>query len=173
MSSSSNKVKIVEVSPRDGLQNESIVLGPAVRAALIARLAGHGFRYIEAGSFVSPKIKQMGDTRDVLLHENLRELPKATSLSILVPNLRGLRDLEETMHEAGGQATSNRVSEVAVFVSATEGFSKANLNTSIDRSLAQAAEVIESAHKLGLRARGYVSCVVGVCSEPSSSMTVS
>ena len=170
MHAASRTAKIVEVGPRDGLQNESVTLEPAVRADLIARLAGHGLKHVEAGSFVSPKLKQMAGTRDVLLHPSLRSLSADTCLSVLVPNMRGLRDLVDAVQDMqtppAVNASSPRIREVAVFVFATESFSKANLNASIARSLEQAAEVIQESHSLGFRTRGYISCVLGVRNLP-------
>lgn len=162
--STSPQIKIVEVSPRDGLQNESTVLEPSIRAALIARLAGHGFKHIEGGSFVSPKLKQMAGTDAVLSDPALQSIPKDASLSVLVPNMRGFAKLHDTIANNAGQ-----VSEVAVFVAATEAFSKANLNASVSDSLNRAAEVAAAARKHGFHVRGYASCVVGVRANPSAS----
>lgn len=149
-------IKIVEVSPRDGLQNEAIALSAAVRARLIARLAGHGFKSIEAGSFVSRKLKQMANTDAVLCDPALQTLPRDTCLSVLVPNMQGFERFK------AAKAASPSVGEVAVFVAASEGFSQANLNAGIAKTIENAAEVATAAKELGMRVRGYVSCVVGV-----------
>ena len=159
-------VRIVEVSPRDGLQNEAVLLDAAQKARLIRELCTLGLRGIEAGNFVSPRVRQMANTREVLLHEALQNLPSGSttpSLSVLVPNMKGYAKLVDTVREgrnAGKDMTSVR--EVAVFVSASEGFSRANLNMDIATSLEQAAQVAERARADGYRVRGYVSCVVGV-----------
>lgn len=160
-------VRIVEVSPRDGLQNEAVLLDAAQKARLIRELCTLGLRNIEAGSFVSPRVRQMANTREVLLHEDLQNLPasgpKAPSLSVLVPNTKGyakLVDAKREGREAGKCMVPVR--EVAVFVSASEGFSRANLNMDIATSLDKAAQVVERARADGYRVRGYVSCVAGV-----------
>jgi hydroxymethylglutaryl-CoA lyase len=141
------RVNIVEVGPRDGLQNERLTLPPPIRAELIDRLAVAGLSRIEAGSFVSPTaVPQMAHTDEVLAlvsKQNLR-------LSVLVPNLRGLTD-----------ALSAGVGEIAVFAAASETFSKRNINCSIDESLERYAEVVAEAGRHGVMTRGYVSCVLG------------
>ncbi|MBM3624492.1 MAG: hydroxymethylglutaryl-CoA lyase, partial [Alphaproteobacteria bacterium] len=140
-------VSIVEVGPRDGLQNEKLALSPHVRAELISRLAAAGLTRIEAGSFVSPTaVPQMARTEEVLAlapRQNLR-------LSALVPNLRGLSD-----------AIAAGADEIAVFAAASETFSKRNINCSIEESLERYAEVVAEARRHGVMARGYVSCVLG------------
>ncbi|TLG78681.1 hydroxymethylglutaryl-CoA lyase [Methylocystis sp. B8] len=142
-----SRVSIVEVGPRDGLQNEKQALSPHVRAELISRLAAAGLTRIEAGSFVSPTaVPQMAHTDEVLAlvpKENLR-------LSVLVPNLRGLSD-----------AIAAGADEIAVFAAASETFSKRNINCSIEESLERYAEVVAEARRHGVMARGYVSCVLG------------
>ncbi len=142
------RVRIVEVGPRDGLQNETAAVSVEVRATLIDRLAEAGLVSIEAGSFVSPKsIPQMAATADVLArvrrHPGLR-------LSVLVPNLRGLDD-----------AIAAGAREIAVFAAASESFSEANLNCSVDESLDRYGAVVSQAGRRGVEARGYVSCVLG------------
>ncbi len=141
-------VEIVEVGPRDGLQNEPQSLPAAVKVALIERLAEAGCKVIEAGAFVSPKwVPQMADTAEVLA-----ALPRRPGLRypVLVPNLKGL----EAALAAG-------VEEIAVFGAASETFSQRNINCSIAESLERFRPVCEQARAAGLRVRGYVSCVLG------------
>lgn len=158
------RVKIVEVSPRDGLQNEPTVLDAATKAGLIADLAKAGLTFIEAGSFVSPKVKQMADTRQVLLNEKLRTVinDEKVTLSTLVPNLRGYQAFQDTLQILRNEGTDTSRMEIAIFASATEAFSKANLNASRAEALNRLAQVAETATKQGIRVRGYVSCVVKV-----------
>jgi hydroxymethylglutaryl-CoA lyase len=144
----SEAFRIVEVGPRDGLQNEPQTLGPALRIALIERLSAAGLRSIEAGSFVSPKwVPQMAATREVL--DGLRRAP-GVDYPVLVPNLQGLA----AAREAGA-------GKIAVFTAASDAFNRRNINASVDESLARLAPVIEQALAAGLRVRGYVSTVLG------------
>ena len=157
--SSRRQVRIVEVSPRDGLQNEPKSIESAVKADLIHRLANHGFRNIEAGSFVTPKVKQMANTASVMKDPLTIEAAQKAEMSILIPNTRGFDQLQQTMQELGAQRS---VKEVALFVSATEAFSKANLNATVAETLDKSAGVAQRALAGGYRVRGYVSCVVAV-----------
>ena len=142
------KVRIVEVGPRDGLQNESAALPVATRIELIERLAAAGLPVVEAGSFVSPKwVPQMADTADVFAGLSRRP---GTRYPALVPNAKGL----EAALAAG-------VEEIAVFVSASEGFSRRNLACSRADSLARLRDVAERASARNIRIRGYVSCIAG------------
>ncbi|RJO64299.1 MAG: hydroxymethylglutaryl-CoA lyase [Myxococcales bacterium] len=142
------RVKMVEVGPRDGLQNEPRPVAAAARIELIERLADAGLGAIEAGSFVSPKwIPQMADTDKVLAGLKRRD---SVVYSVLVPNLKGL-----------DAALAADVSEVAVFAAASETFSRRNINCSIDESLDRFAEVAGAARARGVPVRGYVSCVLG------------
>lgn len=142
------KVRVVEVGPRDGLQNESAALPVATRIKLIERLAAAGLPVVEAGSFVSPKwVPQMADTADVFAGLSRRP---GTRYPALVPNAKGL----EAALAAG-------VDEIAVFVSASEGFSRRNLACSRADSLARLRDVAERASASNIRIRGYVSCIVG------------
>lgn len=142
------KVRIVEVGPRDGLQNESAVVPVEVKAELIEALAGAGLKTIECGSFVSPKwVPQMAGTAEVLAR--IRRIP-GVSYPVLVPNLRGL----EAAMRAGAE-------EIAVFAAASEAFSQRNINCSIAESLARLGAVVEGGRAAGMRVRGYVSCVLG------------
>jgi hydroxymethylglutaryl-CoA lyase len=141
------RVRMVEVGPRDGLQNEAQTVPAATKIALIEHLAEAGLTAIEAGSFVSPKwIPQMADTAEVLA--GLRRKP-GVAYPVLVPNLRGF----EAALAAG-------VEEVAVFAAASESFSRRNTNCSIAESFERFAPVAEAAKRHGVRLRGYVSCVV-------------
>jgi isopropylmalate/homocitrate/citramalate synthase len=142
------KVRIVEVGPRDGLQNEPNLVSTDVKVDLIERLADAGLTTIEAGSFVSPKwVPQMADTADVLASINRRP---GVAYPVLVPNDKGL-----------DAAITAGVAEIAVFAAASEAFSKKNINCSIDESLARFAPVLARSRELGIRVRGYVSCVLG------------
>ncbi|RAJ93650.1 hydroxymethylglutaryl-CoA lyase [Aliidiomarina maris] len=140
-------VKVVEVGPRDGLQNEAKVsLDDKVR--LINDLSQAGLSYIEAGSFVSPKwVPQMADSSDVLRQIQRRN---GVTYAALTPNLKGF--------ELAMQA---RADEVAIFGAASEAFSQKNINCSISESLARFEPVIAAAKAAGIRVRGYVSCVLG------------
>jgi isopropylmalate/homocitrate/citramalate synthase len=143
-----SSVRIVEVGPRDGLQNESSPVPVATRIKLIEDLADAGLKTIEAGSFVSPKwVPQMANTADVLTKLQRRS---GVSYPVLVPNVKGL----EAALTAGAQ-------EVAVFAAASETFSQRNINCSIQESLVRLHPVVETAGKQGRKIRGYVSCVLG------------
>ncbi|MFI4986562.1 MAG: hydroxymethylglutaryl-CoA lyase [Alphaproteobacteria bacterium] len=142
------RVKMVEVGPRDGLQNEAKSVPAAVKTALIERLAEAGLAVVEAGSFVSPKwVPQMADTAAVLAA--LRRKP-GVSYPVLVPNMTGY-----------AAARAAGVEEIAIFGAASESFSRRNINCSIAESLARFAPVAEAAARDGVRVRGYVSCVLG------------
>jgi len=139
-------VRIVEVGPRDGLQNISKLVSTETKIELIQRLAKSGLSIIEATSFVSPKwIPQLADGEQVLrgIRPLIESWDKAIQFPVLVPNIKGL----EFAHRSGAK-------EVAVFVSATEGFSKKNINCSVDESLIRVQKVAERARTLGIRIRG-------------------
>ncbi|MDP6198013.1 MAG: hydroxymethylglutaryl-CoA lyase [Porticoccaceae bacterium] len=140
-------VKIVEVGPRDGLQNEKVAVDVATKVALIKQLVNAGLSYIEAGSFVSPKwVPQMAGSDQVFL-----KLPAdATTYAALTPNMQGLQ-----------RALECEVKEVAVFAAASEKFSQKNINCTIDESLERFAPVVSAAHESGVAVRGYISCVLG------------
>ncbi|XP_022153031.1 hydroxymethylglutaryl-CoA lyase, mitochondrial [Momordica charantia] len=145
-------VKIVEVGPRDGLQNEKNMVPTSVKVELIHRLVSSGLTVIEATSFVSPsRVPQLSDASEVM--EAVRDLEGAR-LPVLTPNLKGF----EAAVAAGAK-------EVAVFASASESFSKSNINCSIEESLVRYRAVTSAAKKLGIPVRGYVSCVVGCPTE--------
>lgn len=144
----SDKVKLVEVGPRDGLQNEPSQVPTAVKVALVERLADCGLGHIEAASFVSPKwIPQMADGHAVLT--GIRRRPKVV-YNALTPNMQGL----EAALAAGAD-------EVAVFTAASESFCQHNIHCSISESLARFAPLLAEARQRRLRVRGYVSTVLG------------
>ncbi|EJD52019.1 aldolase [Auricularia subglabra TFB-10046 SS5] len=148
----SRRVRIVEVGPRDGLQNEKAVVSADVKVQLINRLQDAGLTTIEAGSFVSPKwVPQMASTDDVLRRIERRT---GTKFPVLVPNLKGLTNLLDLQRDA--QLTD----EIAVFTAPSESFSKANTNCSVAESLERLSAVVEAARDQGLRVRGYVSTVI-------------
>ena len=141
-------IRLVEVGPRDGLQNEARALGVDDRVAMIEGLIGAGLTSIEAGSFVSPKwVPQMAGSAEVLKALGKR---KGISFPMLVPNMKGF----EAARDAGAE-------EIAIFASASESFSQKNINCSIDESFERFAPVLEGARDAGMRVRGYVSCVLG------------
>ena len=141
-------VKIVEVGPRDGLQNESCSVSTAQKVAFIEALAVAGNQTIECGSFVSPsRVPAMADSADVF--HQLHRRP-GISYTALVPNVKGLK----LAMDAG-------VTEVAVFASASESFSQHNINCSIAHSLDRYRDVLALARQSSLKVRGYVSCVAG------------
>jgi hydroxymethylglutaryl-CoA lyase len=141
------RVKIVEVGPRDGLQNEKGEVPTAVKLELIERLADAGLPAVEATAFVSPKwIPQMADHTEVL--ERIRRKP-GVAYPVLTPNLKGF----EAAKAAGAK-------EVAVFGAASESFSKKNINCSIAESLERFRPVVDAAKRSDIRVRGYISCVV-------------
>jgi len=142
------KVRIVEVGPRDGLQNEPRELATEVKLELIERLADAGLPAVEATAFVSPKwVPQMADHTEVL--ERIRRKP-GVAYPVLTPNLKGF----EAARAAGA-------TEVAIFGAASEAFSKKNINCSIAESLERFKPVAAAAQASNIRVRGYVSCVVG------------
>ncbi len=143
-----SQVKIVEVGPRDGLQNEKQIVPTAIKIELIERLADAGLRSIEATAFVSPKwVPQMADNSAVL--QGIRRRP-GTVYPVLTPNLQGF----DAAVQAGAE-------EVAIFAAASESFSRKNINCSISESLKRFEPVVSAASALEIPVRGYVSCVVG------------
>ena len=142
------QVRVVEVGPRDGLQNEKQIVPTETKVALIGRLADAGLTTIEATSFVSPKwVPQMADNAEVMAAITRRP---GVRYPVLTPNLKGF----EAALAAGAE-------EVAVFGAASESFSQKNINCSIDESLARFEPVLDAARQAGVRVRGYVSCVLG------------
>ncbi len=144
---SRNMIELVEVGPRDGLQNESKLISADRKVDLINALSVCGFRRIECGSFVSSKrVPQMADSRHVF--QSIQRSSQV-SYAALIPNLRGL----DAAVEAG-------VDEVAVFASATEGFARANTNSSVEESLERISRVCKASELRGFPVRGYISCAV-------------
>ncbi|KAL7169314.1 hypothetical protein ACSBR2_034376 [Camellia fascicularis] len=141
-------VKIVEVGPRDGLQNEKEIVPPSIKIELIKMLVSSGLPVVEATSFVSPKwVPQLADAKDVL---EAIQCVEGARFPVLTPNLKGF----EAAVAAGAK-------EVAIFAAASESFSKSNINCSIEDSLARYRDVALAAKKLSIPVRGYISCVVG------------
>ena len=142
------RVKMVEVGPRDGLQNEPGSAPADVKVALIDRLSDAGLPAVEAGSFVSPKwVPQMADTAEVMAR--IRRKP-GVAYPVLVPNMKGLEG-----------ALAAKAEEIAIFGAATEAFSKRNINCSIAESLERFGPVCRAALDHGMRVRGYMSVVLG------------
>ena len=141
-------VRLVEVGPRDGLQNEARPITLAQRVELVDRLSAAGLNHIETGSFVSPRwVPQMADSAAVF--DGIQRRP-GVCYSALVPNLQGMQ-----------AAITAGATEVAVFASASEGFSQRNINCSINESLQRFAPVMALAAEQGMAVRGYLSCVLG------------
>jgi len=149
LSSSSTEVTIVEVGPRDGLQNETTTpLTVNQRVELVRLLARAGCPKIEVGSFVSPKwVPAMANSDQV--YERLHDLKGTTTLSCLVPNTKGMQDAQRV-----------QVDEIAIFAAASESFSQKNINCSIDESMARYTDIIKMAKHSNIPVRGYLSCVV-------------
>jgi hydroxymethylglutaryl-CoA lyase len=144
----SDAISIVEVGPRDGLQNEKTPIGAADRIAFIEALIGAGLPTIEVGAFVSPRaIPQMVNSDQVL--RGVSHIAGA-EFHVLVPNEKGY----EASQQAGARV-------IAVFASASEGFSRANINCSVAESIERFKPVLARAHADGIKVRGYVSCVLG------------
>jgi hydroxymethylglutaryl-CoA lyase len=144
----SDSVRIVEVGPRDGLQNEKTPVSVADRIAFIEALVGAGLHTVEVGAFVSPKaIPQMANSDQVLRGVNHR---RGSEFHVLVPNEKGY----EAARAAGARV-------IAVFASASEGFSRANINCSIAESIERFKPVVARAKADGIKVRGYISCVLG------------
>ena len=143
-----SSVRIVEVGPRDGLQNEKTTIATADKIELIDRLSDTGLRSIEATSFVSPKwVPQLADAAEVFTGIHRRD---GVRYPVLVPNEQGYE-----------RARAVGVEEIAVFTAASEAFNKKNINASIDESLERFAPVMERARADGVAVRGYVSTVLG------------
>jgi hydroxymethylglutaryl-CoA lyase len=141
-------VRMVEVGPRDGLQNEKAIVPTEIKVGLIDRLSDAGLKTVEATSFVSPKwVPQMADSASVMAQ--IKRVP-GVRYPVLTPNLKGFE-----------AALAARCDEVAVFVAASESFSMKNINCSIAESLDRARPVVDAAGGHGVRVRGYISCVLG------------
>lgn len=146
-----SQISIVEVGPRDGLQNEAKTLPVQWRVRFIEKLAAAGLRRIEAGAFVSPKwVPQMQGSTDVFLALNEKKWPKDIRFSALTPNLHGFE-----------QAVKAGVKEVAIFGACSESFSRKNINCTIDESFKRFEEVTKAAKKHKIKVRGYLSTVFG------------
>ncbi|KAI6781824.1 uncharacterized protein J7T54_004990 [Emericellopsis cladophorae] len=173
---SSNFVKLVEVGPRDGLQNEKKVIPLATKIDLIERLAKTGLSTIEAGSFVAPKwVPQMANSSEILEHILQKKIqsPVPVSYSFLAPNTKGLQNAAALLAKnPDAYSTQNSPAnihehinkpavEMAVFAAATESFSQKNLNCDIKTSLERFKEVIQDAKGMGMRVRAYISVVLG------------
>ena len=143
-----SRVKLVEVGPRDGLQNEPTPVPAAVKIALVHRLQAAGLKEIEVTSFVSPKwVPQMADAAEVMA--GITRAP-GVRYSVLTPNLQGFE-----------AALASRPDEVVVFASASEAFSQRNINCSIAQSIERFAPVVQAARAHGIHVRGAMSCTVG------------
>lgn len=142
------RVTLVDVGPRDGLQNEKSPVSTATKIELVERLQGAGLTDVEVTSFVSPKwVPQMADAADVM--SGIRRLP-GVRYSVLTPNMKGLEAALKTAPD-----------EIVVFGAASEAFSQRNVNCSIAESIERFAPVVESARRAGVAARGIISCSVG------------
>ncbi|UVA79900.1 hydroxymethylglutaryl-CoA lyase [Pandoraea commovens] len=142
------RVKVVEVGPRDGLQNEKQPVATDIKIALIDRLSAAGFANIEATSFVSPKwVPQMADGAEVMAGITRRP---GTIYSVLTPNMRGFEG-----------AVAAKADEVVIFAAASEAFSQRNINCSIEESITRFEPVARAAKEAGLRLRGSISCALG------------
>lgn len=142
------KVRIVEVGPRDGLQNEKQLIPTTIKIELIDNLVDAGLTYIEAGSFVNPKwVPQMADSAEIF--SNLQRKPDVT-YAALIPNLQGFEN-----------AIKVNADEVAIFAAASEAFSQKNINCSIAESIQRFENVVQAAKEKNIRVRGYISCVAG------------
>ncbi len=141
-------VKIVEVGPRDGLQNEKQTIATATKIQLINQLSEAGLSYIEAGSFVNPKwVPQMADSAEVFGGATRKV---GVTYAALTPNLQGFE-----------RALAAHVDEVAIFAAASEAFSQKNINCSIAESLTRFTALMDAAQRHNIPVRGYISCVVG------------
>lgn len=141
-----DRITLYEVGPRDGLQNQSRLIAAVDKIALVDRLSAAGFSHIEVTSFVSPKwVPQMGDAAEVMAGISRKA---GVTYAALTPNLRGFE-----------AAMAAHAGEVAIFASASEGFSQKNINCSIAESLQRFAPIVQAARAAGVPVRGYVSCV--------------
>ena len=142
------RVKLVEVGPRDGLQNEKQAVDTAVKVELVHRLQASGLTELEVTSFVSPKwVPQMADNAAVMAA--ITRQP-GVRYSVLTPNLKGWE-----------AAAASRPDEIVVFGAASEAFSQKNINCSIAESIERFAPVVEAARAVGVKVRGAISCAVG------------
>lgn len=143
-----SKVRIVEVGPRDGLQNEKLAIDTDIKVALIEKLVDAGLKHLETGSFVNPKwVPQMAGTEAVF---STMKRAEGVTYAALTPNIQGFE-----------RAISVQANEVIIFAAASESFSKKNINCSIEESLERFRPVIEAAKAHNIPVRGYTSCAVG------------
>jgi hydroxymethylglutaryl-CoA lyase len=143
-----NKVKLVDVGPRDGLQNEKTMVPAAVKIELVHRLQAAGLKEIEVTSFVSPKwVPQMADALDVMAGIQRQS---GVRYSVLTPNMKGFE-----------AAATSKPDEIVVFASASEAFSQRNINCSVAESIERFAPVVAAAKAAGIHTRGAISCAVG------------
>jgi hydroxymethylglutaryl-CoA lyase len=143
-----SKVKIFEVGPRDGLQNEFFILETSFKVDMINKLVSTGITNIEATSFVSHKaIPQFYDAENVI--QSVKDIPDV-NFSVLVPNIKGME-----------KAVKNNVKEIAIFTSVSDTFNKKNINCSIDESFVRFEPIMKIAQENNIRVRGYVSCIAG------------
>jgi hydroxymethylglutaryl-CoA lyase len=143
-----SQVKIVEVGPRDGLQNETKLISASDKITLIEKLVSAGVSYIESGSFVSPKwVPQMATSTEIFKTLNRKN---SVTYAALTPNIRGFEN-----------AMAVNVNEVAIFGAASESFSQKNINCSIEESLERFMPIMDAAKQANVKVRGYVSCALG------------
>tara|TARA_R110000868_G_scaffold411617_1_gene706111 strand:+ start:190832 stop:191761 length:930 start_codon:yes stop_codon:yes gene_type:complete len=157
----SGRVRITDVSPRDGLQAESVVVDASTKAELVRKVEATGVDEVEVSSFVSPKwVPQLGDAAEVfdLIAPTKRE---GVVYSALVPNMKGFEGAIAVNHDARQTHGVERlIDKVAVFTAASEGFSLKNTNATIEETLERFAPIVPAAHEQGLMVRGYISCIV-------------
>ncbi|KAK2752160.1 hypothetical protein FQN55_008050 [Onygenales sp. PD_40] len=169
---SGDHVRIVEVGPRDGLQNEKKAIPLETKLELIEKLAMTGLTTIEAGSFVPAKwVPQMASTPEILTHllKSPPKSPHPIAYNYLVPNVKGLENLVKLIESestaspepSNSSTNSKNTTEISLFAAATEAFSKANTNCTIDESLARIRPIVSLAKEKDIRVRGYVSVALG------------
>lgn len=153
---SPNYIRIVDVSPRDGLQNEKTLVSSETKLELIDRLTNCGLKTVEATAFVSPKwVPQMGDAAEIYPQVVSKYKDNGVSYPVLVPNVKGLYS---AIDSAGKM--SEKVGEIAIFGAASEGFSRKNTNRSIEEGYKVLKEVVDLAKSHGIKTRGYLSTVI-------------
>lgn len=153
-------VRITDVAPRDGLQNEAGAVTTADKADLVRTLAQTGVAEVEVTSFVNPKvIPQLADAAD-LLAAVAQDKPAGTRFSVLVPNAKGMDRAIAANNAAAGNSSAPLIDKAAVFAAASETFSEKNTGGSIEEVLERFPPVIDTAHEHGMTVRGYISCIV-------------
>lgn len=154
------RVRITDVSPRDGLQNEAVMVAASDKVALVRALCASGVDEVEVTSFVSPKwVPQLADASEVL-YACAPFKPASVEFSVLVPNDKGLDAALAVNDRCTAQIRGRLIDKVSVFTAASETFSRKNTNATISETLARFEPVISHARGAGLRVRGYVSCVI-------------